>query len=109
MAGAFAHQPRPSDFLLARSSAGALSVRRLTGSMVLGQQEPQMRIPAPKSKESKCEADPSLQCPLLMQDCRLQSSGTVAQPAQAGLRVVINHSCEMQWREPRGMSVRPEE
>ena len=37
VAGAFAHRPRPSDFLLVRSSAGALSVRRLTGSLVLGQ------------------------------------------------------------------------
>ena len=52
-AGAFPHRPTASDFLLVRSAAGALSVRHLTGSIVLGQQEPLMRIPAPRSKESK--------------------------------------------------------
>ena len=52
-AGAFPHRPKSSDFLLVRSAAGSLSVRRLTGSIVLGQQEPLMRIPSPKSKESK--------------------------------------------------------
>lgn len=70
MAGAFAHCPRSSDFLLVRSSAGVLSVRRLTGSLVLGQQEPQMRIPAPKSKESKCEASQpfTVPSPLLLRN-----------------------------------------
>ena len=52
-AGAFPHRPKSSDFLLVRSAAGALSVRHLTGSIVVGQQEPLMRIPVPKSKESK--------------------------------------------------------
>jgi hypothetical protein len=53
VAGAFPHRPKASDFLLVRSAAGVLSVRHFTGSVVLGQQEPNMRIPVPKSKESK--------------------------------------------------------
>ena len=105
MAGAFAHWPRSSDFLLVRSSAGALSVRRLTGSLVLGQQEPQMRIPAPKSKESKCEADPpfTVPNPLPVQNPRLQSFGTTL---QAGQGTVAKHPCKMQQHELAGMSLR---
>ena len=91
VAGAFAHRPRPSDFLLVRSSAGALSVRRLTGSLVLGQQEPQMRIPAPKSKESKCEADlPStVSSPLSVRNYRLQYFDTMLQASWGLLPAVL--------------------
>ena len=77
-----------------RSSAGSLSVRRLTGSLVLGQQEPQMRIPAPKSKESKCEADPpfTVPNPLLVKDYRLQSFGTML-PISWGLLPEVLARC----------------
>ena len=77
-----------------RSSAGALSVRRLTGSLVLGQQEPQMRIPAPKSKESKCEADPPFTVPnlLLVKDYRLQSFDTML-PISWGLLTEVLARC----------------
>ena len=46
-APAVAHDPRPTDFLLIRSSTGALSLREMTGTILVGQHEPQCRVPAP--------------------------------------------------------------
>ena len=46
-APAVAHAPRPTDFLLIRSSTGALSLREMTGTILAGQHEPQLRVPAP--------------------------------------------------------------
>lgn len=76
VAGAFPHRPKSSDFLLVRSAAGTLSVRHLTGSIMAGQQEPQMRIPAPKSKESKCNAVRTLYWPSC-HDILVQASATL--------------------------------
>ena len=44
------HPPRPSDFLLIRRADGALAVRELTGTLLLGQHEPHVRVPAPGSR-----------------------------------------------------------
>ena len=44
------HTPRASDFLLIRRADGALAVRELTGTLLLGQHEPHVRVPAPGSR-----------------------------------------------------------
>ena len=40
--------------LLIRDSAGRLSVREFTGTVLAGQEEPRIRVPPPRSKEKKC-------------------------------------------------------
>eukprot|EP00884_Botryococcus_braunii_P021299 jgi/Botrbrau1/7853/Bobra.9_2s0029.1 len=53
IAPAFPYAPRWSDFLLVRSATGALSLREITGTLVLGQQEPHLPVPAPASRECR--------------------------------------------------------
>jgi len=43
-----------TDFLLIRDSAGRISVRDFTGTVLAGQEEPRIRVPPPRSKEKKC-------------------------------------------------------
>lgn len=49
-APAFHHKVPPTDFLLVRSAKGKLSLRRIDGSYVIGQQEPHMEVLTPGSK-----------------------------------------------------------
>jgi transcription initiation factor TFIID subunit 1 len=53
IAPAFPYTPRSTDFLVVRLPTGALTLREITGTFVLGQQEPHMAVPAPGSKEAK--------------------------------------------------------
>jgi hypothetical protein len=41
----------PRDFLLLRTPTGAMSLREITGTLVVGQQQPLVRVPAPYSPE----------------------------------------------------------
>ncbi|KAK9820491.1 hypothetical protein WJX72_010852 [[Myrmecia] bisecta] len=50
---AFPYPPAHTDFLVVRNAAGALAVRELTGTLIVGQQEPHIRVPAPHSKDAK--------------------------------------------------------
>ena len=52
-APAKSHPPGWADFLLVRAASGALSVREITGTVMVGQEEPLRRIPVPNSKECK--------------------------------------------------------
>ena len=52
-APAKAHTTGTADFLLIRAASGALHLREITGTIMVGQQEPFRRIPAPNSKECK--------------------------------------------------------
>lgn len=52
-AGAFPYAPRHTDFLLVRAPTGALSLRQLSGTIVVGQQEPHVCVPWPFSKEAR--------------------------------------------------------
>ncbi|GFR41442.1 hypothetical protein Agub_g2129, partial [Astrephomene gubernaculifera] len=45
------HDPRPSDFLLARSNNGVVHLRELTGALTVGQQHPHERVPEPWDAE----------------------------------------------------------
>lgn len=51
---AFPYAQRPTDFLVIRSRSGALSLRQLSGTIIAGQQEPNMVVPVPRSKEARC-------------------------------------------------------
>jgi len=51
-----------TDFLLIRDSAGRISVREFTGTVLAGQEEPRIRVPPPRSKEKKCECCPHCGC-----------------------------------------------
>ena len=53
---------RSTDFLLIRDSAGRLSVREFTGTVLAGQEEPRIRVPPPRSKEKKCVPNPVCSC-----------------------------------------------
>ena len=44
---------RRTDFLLVRDGAGRLSVRELSGTIVVGQQEPKVKVPYPRTKEKR--------------------------------------------------------
>ena len=59
---AAAHAAAASDFLVIRNASGALSVREITGSLAVGQQEPLRRIPQPNSKESRWD-NHFMKCP----------------------------------------------
>ncbi|CAL8462032.1 g1563 [Coccomyxa elongata] len=50
---AFPYAARPTDFLVIRSRSGALSLRQLSGTIIAGQQEPNMVVPVPRSKEAR--------------------------------------------------------
>lgn len=50
---AVSHAAPVSDFLVIRAASGALSIREVTGSIVVGQQEPLRRVPPPSSKECR--------------------------------------------------------
>ncbi|GMH40598.1 hypothetical protein BSKO_08502 [Bryopsis sp. KO-2023] len=43
----------PTDFLLIRSAAGALSLREITGTLAVGQQQPLVKIPQPATSALK--------------------------------------------------------
>lgn len=52
-APAKAHPTSHADFLLVRGPSGVLAVREVTGTVMVGQEEPLRRIPVPSSKEAK--------------------------------------------------------
>lgn len=45
-----------SDFLLVRYATGRLAVREVQGTFAVGQQEPQLRVPVPNTKDKRCHA-----------------------------------------------------
>ena len=47
----FAYSTPATDFLLIRSATGAISLRELTGCLVVGQEVPAMRAPSPHSRD----------------------------------------------------------
>lgn len=58
-APAFAYGAGHTDFLLVRQASGRMVVRQFQGTLVLGQLEPHVRVPAPQSKEKRYAAEPS--------------------------------------------------
>jgi hypothetical protein len=50
-APAVPHLTAATDLLLVRNASGALSVREVTGTFLVGQQQPAMRVPAPCSPQ----------------------------------------------------------
>ena len=47
----FPYSPPATDFLLIRNATGAISLRELTGCIVVGQEVPSMRAPIPHSRD----------------------------------------------------------
>ncbi|KAI3432621.1 hypothetical protein D9Q98_004167 [Chlorella vulgaris] len=50
---AFPYTPPHTDFLLLRSPAGTMQLRELSGTVVVGQELPMLRVPAPTAREVK--------------------------------------------------------
>ena len=53
-APAHVHAVGPGDFLAVRGAAGTLALREVTGCLILGQQEPTVRVPVPHSRDARC-------------------------------------------------------
>ena len=66
-----------SDFLLVRDGAGRLSLRELTGTVVMGQEEPRIRVPYPRTKEKRCV---NFCWNMIMRSTEALSSGDVGRP-----------------------------
>jgi len=54
------HAPGGRDFLAVRSPEGGLALRELTGALAVGQQEPNVRVPLPGSRDARCAPLPPL-------------------------------------------------
>ena len=53
-APAHVHAVGPGDFLAVRGAAGTLALREVTGCLIVGQQEPAVRVPVPHSRDARC-------------------------------------------------------
>ena len=85
---AFPYAPRHTDFLVVRARSGALSLRQVSGTVIAGQQEPNMIVPVPRSKEARCALPVS-------------SSKLVVSLREYNLPCLVTHVCRGRVRQSK--------